>query len=284
VPTALDFQQEEEWKQEQQQEEEEVEIMEDGENEENHLAHLYQINLDLQQVNTQIRKLTAQRQELQKQQQHIEHKILKRKRQVQASLEPDWSSSDLFPWSKSVQKLAYSLFGFKALRAGQLEIINAALSNYDVFAVMKTGGGKSLCYQLPALLNHSCTANERQSKKTSIQQGSSSSSSSSSTQDHKLSFTVVICPLLALIRDQVQGMNNIIPGSARSLAGKMERSAQTAVYHAMNHLSESNLKLFYVTPEKIIKSKLLMTHLQRAYNDGSLQRIVIDEVHCASQW
>jgi hypothetical protein len=253
----MDFaEQNERWEEEREGEEVKDEEKEDIDN----LEHLHQISSDLQHINNQIRKLTAQKRTLEQQQQQIEQKMLIRKRKLQESLEPDWTAAH-FPWSKSVQKLATQMFGFQSLRSGQLEIINAALSNYDVFAVMKTGGGKSLCYQLPAILNYSVTPSER-----------------------KLRFTVVICPLLALIRDQVQGMNGIIPGSAWSLAGKMERSSQTAVYHAMNHLMESNLKLLYVTPEKIIKSKLLMTHLQRAYNEGSIQRIVIDEAHCASQW
>ena len=240
---------------------EEVKLL-DNHNDSMELSRLNQINIDLQQIDTEIYKLTTRRKVLEQQQHLIEQQIFNRKRKLQESLEPDWVSSSVFPWSLSVQKLAYELFGFHTLRPGQWEIMNAGLSNYDVFAVMKTGGGKSLCYQIPSLLN----------------------THKSSTTKSKLSFTVVVSPLLALIRDQVQGMNSIVPNSALSLAGKMERAAQSAVYHAMNHLSESHLKLLYVTPEKIIKSKLLMTHLQRAYNDGSVQRIVIDEAHCMSQW
>lgn len=233
-------------------------------------AQLHQIGVDLDNVNKRITQLTTHRLALQQQQQDIERKILEKKREAQKSLEPDWTSCDGFPWSKHLRKLAIELFGFRDLRPGQLEIMNATLSNYDVFSVLKTGGGKSLCYQLPALLDERILL-----------------SSSAPSKTKKLAYTVVISPLLSLIRDQVQAMNIILPGSALSLAGKMERSSQTAVYHAMNQghaMNDLRLKLLYVTPEKVIKSKMFMTHLQRAYNEDCVQRIVIDEAHCASQW
>jgi ATP-dependent DNA helicase Q1 len=89
------------------------------------------------------------------------------------SLEPDWASPTLFPWSERLAIAARDSFGFPSLRPEQLQAMNASMSGYDVFAVMKTGGGKSLCFQLPALL---------------AERG----------------FSLVVCPLLALIRDQVQ--------------------------------------------------------------------------------
>jgi ATP-dependent helicase YprA (DUF1998 family) len=240
-----------------------IQSMEECE-EESELMH---VELQLHEVSEQLFSLTAKKRQLMERKKTIEQNILKRKRQLQESTEPDWTSSHSFPWCARVKELAVEMFGFDSLREGQWEIINGILSNYDVFAVMKTGGGKSLCYQLPALID------------------STPSSLLSSSSESVVSFTVVVSPLLALIRDQVQAMNKILPGSAMSLAGKMDRSAQSAVYNSMSKSSAgSNLKLLYVTPEKINKSKLLMTHLQRAYKDGGIQRFVIDEAHCASQW
>lgn len=118
---------------------------------------------------------------------------------------------------------------------------------------MKTGGGKSLCYQLPAL---------------AVSSG----------------FYLVISPLLALIRDQVAAINKIRPGSAASLASALNRSDQTTIYKTIEDCGSSGLRLLYVTPEKIIKSKMLMTSLQRCYERGTLRCLVLDEAHCASQW
>jgi ATP-dependent DNA helicase Q1 len=96
-------------------------------------------------------------------------------------------------------------------------------------------------------------------------------------------------------------MNRLRPGAACRLAGKMEHVETSTVYRAMGgtdtatethrdrdrhgHGPEpSRMRLLYTTPEKIVKSKILMTHLQRAYERGELNSIVVDEAHCASQW
>lgn len=70
--------------------------------------------------------------------------------------ERDWSGDD-FEWSQSVSDLLHGTFGVKTWRTNQKEIVNATLSGRDVFVVMRTGGGKSLCYQLPALLKGGIT-------------------------------------------------------------------------------------------------------------------------------
>lgn len=143
---------------------------------------------------------------------------------------------------------------YKDLRESQLQVINATLSRRNVFVLMKTGGGKTLCYQLPALL---------ESK----------------------GITLVIAPLVSLIRDQVRCMNEVRKNSATYLAGKMELPDQRKIYNEISStIPDNELRLVYVTPEKINQSKMLMTHLQKAYDAGRLNRIVIDEAHCASQW
>ena len=79
-------------------------------------------------------------------------------------------------------------------------------------------------------------------------------------------------------------MNESYPNSAVAFSGKIEISMQRQICRDMENNEKSSLRLVFVTPEKVHKSKLLMSSLQKAYESKSLHRIVIDEAHCASQW
>jgi ATP-dependent DNA helicase Q1 len=221
------------------------------------LSEIADIESEIYQLDQEIFRLSSKRKRLQEKKNEIIRNAKEMRRVLEESLEPDWKSSE-FKWSTKLSTVANTMFNFSHIRPGQLEIMNATISRYDVLAVMKTGGGKSLCYQLPAL---------------AVDDG----------------FTLVVSPLVALIRDQLRGVNKVAPNAARSLVGNMERSDQNEVYRAMDTCGSApydsgHLRLLYVTPEKVVKSKLLMTHLQRAYDRGALSRFVIDEAHCASQW
>lgn len=72
-------------------------------------------------------------------------------------------------------------------------------------------------------------------------------------------------------------------GAARQLTGDQSRSDASAIYKELLD-SDSSVKILLVTPEKVIKSKLLMSRLEKAYHTDRLLRIVIDEAHCCSQW
>ena len=139
-------------------------------------------------------------------------------------------------------------FGIQAFRDRQCEVINATLQKYDSFVVMPAGAGKSLCYQLPAVMEHGVT--------------------------------LVVSPLLALLEDQVEGLQKlgIAACSITSILDKGEAR------DTLNAVAENVYRLVYVTPERLVKSKTLMTKLEKLYAKNLLERVVIDEAHCVSQW
>mmetsp|Transcript_1557 Transcript_1557/g.1634 ORF Transcript_1557/g.1634 Transcript_1557/m.1634 type:complete len:798 (+) Transcript_1557:250-2643(+) len=220
-------------------------------------ARLKQVKFEIIEVENKLRELHEKLQNLFKERDNLEKDERRKRRTANATrnkdtVEPDWSSSEGFSWSEEVKNIANSLFKFSHIREAQLEAINCTLHGINLFLIMKTGGGKSLCYQLPALM--SC------------------------------GISLVVSPLLSLIRDQVAAMNRIRPGCAASLAGTIDMTIQRKLYANIDNCKSGVLRLLYVTPEKIHKSKLLMTHLQKTYNSKLLCRIVVDEAHCASQW
>ncbi|KAJ8261973.1 hypothetical protein GJAV_G00160630 [Gymnothorax javanicus] len=155
-----------------------------------------------------------------------------------------------FPWSKDVEKLLSTVFQLHKFRPLQLLAINLTMSCKDVFLVMPTGRGKSLCYQLPA----ACSKG----------------------------FTLVIAPLVSLMEDQLMYLESV-GVSAVSLNASSSKEHSKSVMAGMLE-QKTPFKLLYVTPEKIAKSKMLMSRLEKANNAGTLERIAVDEVHCCSQW
>ncbi|QDZ20832.1 Q-like ATP-dependent DNA helicase [Chloropicon primus] len=168
---------------------------------------------------------------------------------IDGSSDPKWTRSD-FPWSTQLQDFNRDYFGYSSFRRDQKEIMNATLSGNDVFALMPTGGGKSLCYQLPAL----CESG----------------------------LTVVISPLVALIQDQISQLRvaNIECGALGSTTDDFERRRILSCLRQ----SPPGLKLLYVTPEKVANSAHLLSVFDDLNSKSFLSRFVIDEAHCVSQW
>ncbi|XP_014233989.1 Bloom syndrome protein homolog isoform X1 [Trichogramma pretiosum] len=163
--------------------------------------------------------------------------------------DPNFNNFD-FPHSRNLLHLFKNKFGLHQFRPNQLPAINAIILNLDCFILMPTGGGKSLCYQLPALLAPG--------------------------------ITIVISPLRSLILDQTQKLSSLdIP--AAYLTGDLNEDQVAEIYHSLKD-DNCDLKLLYITPEKLSASSKLGTTLGQLYRKGRLSRFVIDEVHCVSQW
>ncbi|KAI3866744.1 hypothetical protein MKX03_015986 [Papaver bracteatum] len=160
-----------------------------------------------------------------------------------------WSSSN-FPWTEELEANNWKVFGNRSFRLNQREVINATMSGRDVFVLMPTGGGKSLTYQLPALI---CEG-----------------------------VTLVISPLVSLIQDQIMHLHQAnIP--AAHLSANMDWTEQQEIFRELSS-SCCKYKLLYVTPEKVAKSDILLRQLDNLHAHQSLSRIVVDEAHCVSQW
>ncbi|OKL55755.1 hypothetical protein UA08_09010 [Talaromyces atroroseus] len=169
---------------------------------------------------------------------------------------PDSSSMMSFPWSKDIKTVMRDRFHLKGFRPNQLEAINATLSGKDAFVLMPTGGGKSLCYQLPSVIYSGKTKG----------------------------VTLVVSPLLSLMEDQVAHLQKLRI-KAHYINGDVSAEHKRWVMSTLqSSLAERELELLYVTPEMINKNLALRDTLKKLHDNGKFARLVIDEAHCVSQW
>lgn len=160
------------------------------------------------------------------------------------------------PWSKDVNNTLKSTFKLRGFRENQLDAINGTLSGQDVFVLMPTGGGKSLCYQLPAMIDSGKTRG----------------------------VTVVVSPLLSLMEDQVSHLKRINVKAAL-IKGDMDKEDRNRILSNLGDYNpEKLIRILYITPEMIAKSQAITKLLRELYDRRKLARIVIDEAHCVSQW
>src|SRR5580692_4912815 len=144
----------------------------------------------------------------------------------------------------AAQHILRRTFGFEEFRPGQSEILAAILEGRDVLAVMPTGSGKSLCYQLPALLRGD-------------------------------GLTVVVSPLIALMRNQVaQLRGHGIAAAALNSANDPDENRAV-----LDRLARGELRLVYVAPERLVQPDTLNL-LRRA----KVKLLAVDEAHCIAQW
>src|SRR4051812_22167094 len=135
-------------------------------------------------------------------------------------------------------------FGFTAFRPGQAEAVAAALTGRDLLVVMPTGAGKSLCYQLPALM--------------------------------RPDLALVVSPLVSLMQDQVEALERAVPGRAALINAQQDPAANRA---AIARAAAGEVKLLYVAPERFSSPGFL-----EAIRDVDVGLFVVDEAHCVSQW
>lgn len=144
---------------------------------------------------------------------------------------------------KEALKVLKTVFGYDEFRPLQWDIIDSVLNNEDVLTLMPTGGGKSLCFQIPAI----------------VLPGTA----------------VVISPLIALMKDQVEGLRG------NGINARFFNSSQTTVEQTevMNELTSGEVELLYVSPEKLVSDHFL-SFLQTI----KINLFAVDEAHCISSW
>jgi len=138
-----------------------------------------------------------------------------------------------------------NLFGFDNPLAGQMETLACVLRGEDVLTILPTGGGKSVCYQLPAMLDQEGT-------------------------------TLVISPLIALMKDQVDSLPDALRVKATAINSSLEGDE---LHRRLERLAWGDYRLVYVAPERLRQPTFV-----HAARKARLNRLVIDEVHCVSVW
>lgn len=144
---------------------------------------------------------------------------------------------------KQAEKVLKQYFGYDSFREGQETLIKSILDGKDTFGIMPTGAGKSICFQVPALMMPG--------------------------------ITLVISPLISLMKDQVEGLNQ-----AGVHAAYLNSSLTMGQYQkALAYAKEGRYKIIYVAPERLVTDSFLAFALQ-----ADISMLVVDEAHCVSQW
>ena len=136
------------------------------------------------------------------------------------------------------------IFGFDSFRPGQEEVIRAVLDGKDTLAVMPTGGGKSLCYQIPALMQES--------------------------------LTVIVSPLISLMKDQVDSLLQSSVADAATLHSGLSPEER---WEVERRVRTGEVKMLYVAPERLRSLEFVL-----ALRRSGVGLFVVDEAHCISEW
>ncbi|XP_046543863.1 ATP-dependent DNA helicase Q1-like isoform X2 [Haliotis rubra] len=210
---------------------------------------LASVKKELAEVEGQLQILLDRQHQLAEKRRDLEAILKQQSEQTNQVDDKKWETKD-FAWSKELEEKMTSVFGIRALRPMQLQTMNVTMSGKDCMLIMPTGGGKSLCFQLPAVASKG--------------------------------ITLVVSPLVSLMEDQMMALEQLGVEAAMLNAAATKEHVKY-VQDAMID-KKAPLKMVYVTPEKLAKSKRFMNRLEKMYQLGRFARLVIDEVHCCSQW
>ncbi|BAZ24897.1 ATP-dependent DNA helicase RecQ [Kalymmatonema gypsitolerans NIES-4073] len=160
---------------------------------------------------------------------------------------PTYATQSPMLQNPSLEQALKYYFGYDSFRPGQRQIVEQALQNRDLLIIMPTGGGKSLCFQLPALL--------------------------------KKGLTVVVSPLIALMQDQVEALRD------NGIAATFLNSSLNAhkVRSREEYILSGKVKLLYVAPERLLSDRFL-PFLDLVHHQVGISAFAIDEAHCVSEW
>lgn len=146
----------------------------------------------------------------------------------------------------SLNELLKKIFGFDSFKGNQEAIIQSLLDGHDTFVIMPTGGGKSMCYQLPALISEGTA--------------------------------IIVSPLIALMKNQVDAIRNF--GAEKGIAHVLNSSlAKAEIAEVKKDLVSGKTKLLYVAPESLTKDENV-----EFFKDINISFFAIDEAHCISEW
>ncbi len=149
----------------------------------------------------------------------------------------------MHPQPPGIEDILKRHFGFQAFRSHQREIVESLLAGDDVLALLPTGGGKSLCYQLPAIVSEG--------------------------------LTLVVSPLIALMKDQVDSMEELgVPATFLNSS-----LAPDEFNRRWRDLARQAYKILYLAPERLVAQDML-----DALKDWNVRLIAVDEAHCISEW
>lgn len=150
------------------------------------------------------------------------------------------------PVATHLEEALFEQFGFDTFKGNQKAIIEALFEGRDTFVIMPTGGGKSLCYQLPGLMMDGCA--------------------------------LVISPLIALMKNQVDSIRSY--GEKDSVAHFLNSSlSKTQMRQVKDDISSGDTKLLFVAPETLTKEENI-----EFFRASNISFVAIDEAHCISEW
>ncbi|ELP90322.1 ATP-dependent RNA helicase DBP3, putative [Entamoeba invadens IP1] len=164
------------------------------------------------------------------------------------SIYTNWWGGE-FKWRDKVNQVLNGVFHHKSLRLLQYPVINCILAGHNVLVLMPTGGGKSLCYQLPMLF--------------------------------KDGYTLVVSPLISLMQDQVKALNNI---GIQAITCNSNSPQNMKLFEEDVRFNRRKYRVVYVAPELLDMSSNFISLMKQINEKGLFSYLVIDEVHCVSQW